>query len=85
LRQLRVENTLYNLTDEVWRQVNDLLGKAEGRTHLTQEMLKDEIPLETEESGDSKLGLPAEDEVVSHETSEEAKPLGENLSGEDKP
>lgn len=26
MRQLRVENTLYALPDDVWRQVNDLLG-----------------------------------------------------------
>lgn len=70
MRQLRVENTLYNLTDEVWRQVNDLLGKAEGTTQLTKEMLKDEIPLKTEESSGSGSEPPS---------------LGEDLSGEDKP
>ena len=72
MRQLRVENTLYNLPDEVWRQVNDLLSKAEGTKRLTQEMLKDEIPLEqTEESGGADVEPPAEGEGVSRETSED--------------
>ncbi len=81
MRKLRVENTLYDLPDEVWRQVNDLLSKAERTRPLTQEMLKDEIPLETEESG-SEVEPATEDEGVSPD---EAKPLGEDLSDENKP
>lgn len=81
MRQLRVENTLYNLSNEVWRQVNDLLGKAERTKRLTQEMLKDEVPIEkgskTEESGGS---LP---EGSGPEPPDEPKPLGEDISDED--
>ena len=82
MRQLRVENTLYNLSDDLWRQVNDLLGKAEGTKRLTQEMLKDEIPPETEGSDKEP---PTEDQVVSRETADEAKPIGEDLADENKP
>lgn len=81
MRQLRVENTLYNLTYEVWRQVNDLLSKAEGTTHLTQDMLRDEIPLETEGSGSS---LPT-GSGSGPESPDEPKTLGEDLSDEEKP
>ena len=77
MRQLRVENTLYELSDEVWRQVNDLLSKAEKTRRLTQEMLKDE---DTEESGPEP---PTEGESVSRETSGDSKPLGEDLSDEE--
>lgn len=85
MRQLRVENTLYNLPDEVWRQVNDLLAKAEGTKRLTQEMLKDEIPLDqTEESG----GAPAEGtgpDGSADDGGVPEKPLGEELSEEEQP
>lgn len=82
MRPLRVENTLYELPDEVWRQVNDLLSKAERTRHLTQEMLKDEIPLDQTEESSGALPVgtgsgPAADES--------AKPLGEDLSDEEKP
>ena len=78
MRQLRVENTLYNLSDDVWRQVNDLLGKAEGTTQLTQEMLKDETPLD-------KPKRDAPPDESSGSGSGESKPLGEDLSDEEKP
>ena len=82
MRQLRVENTLYNLPDDVWRQVNDLLSKAEGTKRLTQEMLKDDLPLDqTEEDG----GVPAEGTGSVPGTPEEPKPLGEDLADESKP
>ena len=90
MRQLRVENTLYNLSDDLWRQVNDLLSKAEGRKQLTKEMLKDEIPLDQPEGfgsgsaeGTGSAGAPTEESPTEHAV--EPKPLGEDLSDEEKP
>lgn len=79
MRQLRVGNSLYMLPDDVWRQINDLLSKAETTRRLTQEMLKDEIPLD--QTKESAGVLP--DGTGSGPDS--PKSLGEDLSDEEQP
>jgi len=80
MRQLRVENTLYNLPNEVWRQVNDLLTKAEGTKRLTQEMLRDDIPLDQTKESE---GAPTERTGSGDGSSAPEASLGEDLSEEE--
>ncbi len=53
MRKLRVENSLYTLPDEVWREINDLLGEHSTETKVLEEDTAAEPSSEAPEVSDS--------------------------------